>query len=86
MLESHGDRLKCVGCVIGGDGFRAVITRGALTGMALLMLSRKLPISFLSNVRSTVESMSRYVRIPSVDALSSTIEEIRSHIVSSSRA
>jgi hypothetical protein len=80
MLQSHGDRLKCVGCVVEGEGFKAAITRGVLSGMVLLMRNRQSPISFFSNVRSAAQWMAGYVQIPSVDALASIVEDIRSKI------
>jgi hypothetical protein len=81
MLESHGNRLTCVGVVVEGEGFRAAITRGVLSGMVLLMRNRKSPISFFSNVRSTAKWMSTHVEIPSVDYVASIVEEVRSNIM-----
>jgi hypothetical protein len=78
MLESHGERLKYVACVIEGEGFRTAINRGALAGMILLRRNRTLPISVFSNVRSAVQWMGQFAEIPSVDALTSSIEHIRS--------
>jgi hypothetical protein len=81
MLESHDNRLICVGVVVEGEGFRAAITRGVLSGMVLLMRNRKSPISFFSNVRSTAKWMSTLVEIPSVEVLATTVEVIRSNIM-----
>lgn len=42
MINAHGDRLRCLACVIEGSGFRAALTRSALSGIALLMARREL--------------------------------------------
>lgn len=42
MIDAHGDRLRCLACVIEGSGFRAALTRSALSGIALLIARREL--------------------------------------------
>jgi hypothetical protein len=81
MLEGHAERLRCVGMVIEGEGFRAAITRGVLSGMLLLMPHRKANISFFPNTRPAATWMKNYVEIASPDALATTVEEIRSRIL-----
>ena len=81
MLEGHAERLRCVGIVVEGEGFRAAITRGVLSGMVLLMLHRKANISFFPTARSAAAWMKGYVEIASVDALASTVEDIRARIL-----
>jgi hypothetical protein len=83
MLQAHGDRLNCVACVIEGQGFRASVARGVVSGMLLMTRHRHSPVSFPPNVRAGATWMSEYVRIPSVDALTSTVEEIRARILPS---
>jgi hypothetical protein len=80
MVLSHAERLKCVACVIEGEGFKAAITRGALSGMVLLLRNRKTQISFFANVRSGAQWMSKYIEIPSAEELVSTVETIRSRL------
>jgi hypothetical protein len=83
MLKSHGERLCCVGCVIEGNGFRAAITRGVLSGMILLMRNSKSKVSFFADVPSAAGWMGTYVDLPSVDALTSIVAGIRAELVQS---
>lgn len=39
MVADLGKRLRCVACVIEGEGFRAATTRSVLAGMTLLLRS-----------------------------------------------
>jgi hypothetical protein len=41
MINSHGNRLACLACVIEGSGFRAALTRSTLSGIALLLARRE---------------------------------------------
>jgi serine/threonine-protein kinase len=81
MLQSHGNRLSCVGCVVEGEGFKAAITRGVLSGMLLIMRNKKSHISFFPKVHAAAEWMSLRVWIPSPAALTSIVEDVRSRIV-----
>lgn len=42
MINSHGQRLRHVACVIEGSGFRAAVTRSALSAIARLTSRREL--------------------------------------------
>jgi|HubBroStandDraft_6_1064221.scaffolds.fasta_scaffold70676_2 hypothetical protein len=83
MLKSHGESLRCVGCVIEGNGFRAAITRGVLSGMILLMRNSKSKVSFFADVPSAAAWMGAYVNLPSVDALTSMVKGIRAELIES---
>jgi hypothetical protein len=78
MVKAHAERLRCVACVIEGEGFRAAITRGALTGIMLLIRSSNPPIKFFSTITAAASWMHASVDMPSVDALSAIVAELRS--------
>ena len=60
MVAQHGDRLKCIACVIEGDGFKAALTRSVLSGIALLVANRHAPLAFFSNVHQAGTWMRRH--------------------------
>jgi hypothetical protein len=78
MVLSHGERLSCVACVIEGEGFRAAVTRGALSGMVLLLRNRKSRISFFSKIPEAARWMSGMLPMESADAFTAIVEHIRS--------
>lgn len=80
MILVHGDRLKCTACVIEGQGFLAAINRGALTGMILLALKRRSPITVFATVTDGIHWMSEQMALPPVGDLISTVEYIRSRL------
>jgi hypothetical protein len=49
MVAGLGKRLRCVACVIEGEGFRAATTRSVLAGMALLLRSSGPAIRIVAN-------------------------------------
>ena len=79
MIQVHANTLKCVGCVMEGEGFRAAINRGAFAGMVLLLRDRKLPISVFARIEPAVEWMAKHLQIRSTRALCANIEHIRTH-------
>jgi hypothetical protein len=80
MVLSHGSRLRCLAAVIEGEGFMAAINRGAVTGMVLLAMGRKVPISVFATVRQASIWMGQYISLPPPDELTLTVEYIRSRI------
>ncbi|WP_394849847.1 hypothetical protein LZC95_20620 [Pendulispora brunnea] len=76
---SHGAHLKCTGVVIEGEGFRAAITRGVLSGMALL-LSRKVQAMAFSDTLSALKWMRSYVPIGPIDRPTTFIEQVRQEL------
>jgi hypothetical protein len=78
MVVAHGERIKCVACVIEGKGFRAGLNRGILMGMSLFLPHPKLTYSFFSTVRSAVDWMGRYVPLPSSTDTALEVERARS--------
>ncbi|WP_394839131.1 hypothetical protein LVJ94_19780 [Pendulispora rubella] len=79
MVMSHGDHLKCTGVVIEGEGFRAAITRGVLSGMALL-LSRKVQAMAFSDTFSALKWMRNYVPVGPIERGTSFIEQVRKEL------
>jgi hypothetical protein len=80
MILSHGEQLKCVACVMEGEGFRVAINRSALSGMILLLRNRKSPVSVFAKVPEAVRWMSEHIEIPAIGELVSTVENIRSYL------
>jgi hypothetical protein len=77
MVASHGDRLKCVAGVIEGNGFRAAVTRSALSTITLFITNRKAPISYFSNTTAAVRWMTGYMLINSSVHLIAEVERLR---------
>lgn len=78
MILSHEERLKCVACVIEGQGFMAAVNRGALAGMVLLLRNRKTEVSIFPRVTEASRWMSQHVGIPPVGEFVETVEGLRS--------
>jgi hypothetical protein len=76
MVASHGEKLKCVACVIEGTGFRAAVGRSVLSGMALLFGRRETPLSFFANASAAARWMAQYVKINPLEVAKS-VETIR---------
>ena len=76
MVASHGEKLKCVACVIEGTGFRAAVGRSVLSGMALVFGQRKAPLSFFSSVDAATRWMKQYVELDTTRFVSS-VERVR---------
>jgi hypothetical protein len=77
MIQAHAGHLKCVACVMEGEGFKAAINRGAFAGMVLLLRDRKLPVSVFAKVDAAADWMSRHMEIRSTRSLVAGVEEIR---------
>src|SRR5258708_39793333 len=77
MVASHGERLKCVACVIEGEGFVASINRGALASMVLLVRNRKSPMSVFANVQVAARWMAQYIELPAPGDFTAIINDIR---------
>jgi hypothetical protein len=80
MVVEHGDKVKCVACVVEGDGFRSAINRGALTGMVLLQRGKLPPFSIFASVPEATPWVARHLSIHSADELTSAVELIRSRM------
>jgi hypothetical protein len=78
MIQEQGARLKCVAVVIEGNGFRAAITRGVISGMALL-LPRRQPSSAFTTVRSALTWVQQYVPVEA-GQLATDIEKERASL------
>jgi hypothetical protein len=76
MIADHGDALKCVAVVIEGEGFRAAITRGVISGMALLH-PRRTPGASFSNIGEALGWIHLRVPLQSILTFSKKIEEGR---------
>jgi hypothetical protein len=77
MIASHGARLKCVAVVIEGEGFGAAITRGVISGMALLH-TRQTPADSFSDVRTALRWIHDYIPIETIaHVVAARVEELR---------
>jgi hypothetical protein len=86
MIGEHQDRLRCVGVVIEGEGFRAAITRGVLSGMVLLLPNRKVPVSYLSSVAEAAGWMGGHFPIPSPQSFGVGVGRVRAQLSAWSNA
>jgi hypothetical protein len=80
MIMDHGDRVKCVACVVEGNGFRSAINRGALTGMVLLQRGKLPPLNIFANVPDATSWFARHLRGHSASDLTSAVGLIRSRV------
>jgi hypothetical protein len=79
MVASHGERLKCVACVIEGTGFRAAVGRSVLSGMVLLFGQRKTPLSFFANTSTATQWMGKFVKLNPIDVVRN-VETVRKQL------
>jgi hypothetical protein len=77
MLLAHGEKLRCVACVIEGTGFKAAVTRSALSGISLLIMNRKAPISYFANTQAAAVWINGHVSLDSVQRLVAEVENLR---------
>ena len=77
MIQSHEDRLCCTACVIEGTGFKAAVTRSALSSISLLIANRKAPISYFATVQQAGHWMNKLVPIASIPQLATSVENLR---------
>ena len=52
LVTGYGKQLRCVACVVEGDGFRAAIWRSALSSMVLLAPARAFEVKFTATVNA----------------------------------
>jgi hypothetical protein len=77
MIAAHGERLRCVACVIEGEGFKTAINRGALAGMVLLLRNKKTAVSVFATVREALVWMSRYLEVRPMADFAANVDYIR---------
>jgi hypothetical protein len=82
MIMAHGDRLKCVACVIEGKGFRAAVNRGALAGMVLLLRNKKTLVSVFATAREGSHWVSKHLELRALTELEAAVEQVRSSLPS----
>jgi hypothetical protein len=78
MVDSHGERLRCLGCVVEGDGFMASVARGAVGAILLVRSHRKTPVRIVATVPLAVSWVAEHMEIPSVSELERAVEQLRS--------
>lgn len=80
MISVHGDRLKCVACVMEGEGFKTAINRGALAGMVLLLRNKKTAVSVFATVTEAAVWMGKHMGSRPKDEIVSVVDHIRSQL------
>jgi hypothetical protein len=83
MINAHGDRLKCVACVMEGQGFLNAVNRGALAGMVLLLRNKKTSVSVFATVKEATEWMRKHLALTA--DFGASVEHLRSTLPSQSR-
>jgi len=78
MVLGHGERLKCVACVIEGEGFSTAVHRGVLAGMVLLLRNLKSAVSVFAKVDDAARWMGQFNARPHGEELASIVEQVRS--------
>jgi hypothetical protein len=78
MVDSYGERLSCLGCVVEGDGFVASVARGAVGAILLVRRSRKPPVKIAATVHLAAAWMAGHAEVPSAHELERAVEELRS--------
>jgi hypothetical protein len=80
MILDQLDRVRCVACVIEGDGFVASINRSALSAMMMLAGPQKTPFSVFARIGEAAIWTRRHVDIGSTDGFVSAVEHVRSYL------
>jgi hypothetical protein len=81
MIAEHESSLRCVGVVIEGEGFRAAVTRGVLSGMVLLLPNRKVPVSYASTVGEATNWIGQYFPVQSTASFVTAVARVRAQLV-----
>ena len=61
MVRRHQAALRCIACVVEGEGFRNAVARSALSAMALLVRARTAPLKILGSLGEAATWMLRHV-------------------------
>ena len=80
MVEAHGPRLRCLAVVIEGEGFRAAVNRGVITGLILFARHIHCPVSVFSDVRDAAAWMQKHLALPPVEDVAAAVEAVRARL------
>jgi hypothetical protein len=80
MIAAHESSLRCIACVVEGTGFVSAVARSALSGMALLLGSRKVPLSVFGTVRASTTWMAPRVDLRDASLLARSVESMRAEL------
>jgi hypothetical protein len=81
MIIDHGERIVCVGCVIEGSGFRAAITRAALSGITF-MIRTPAPIKFFITPHLAAKWVASQMPVGQPEEFVQNVERLRDQFVS----
>lgn len=77
MVSAHGSRLRCIACVVEGEGFKAAINRGALAAMTMLLPKKVTDISVFSRAADATSWVANHVQNARADSLVADVEAVR---------
>lgn len=80
MVIDHGERISCVGCVIEGSGFRAAITRTALSGITF-MIRTPAPIKFFVTPQEAAAWIATRMTVEHPERFAENVERVREYFV-----
>lgn len=80
MIRELQAQLRCVACVVEGTGFVHALGRSALSGMALLLGRRSVPVSVFATVGAAATWMAPHVSIHDSRWVSDAVESLRASL------
>jgi hypothetical protein len=80
MVKDHGERIMCVGCVIEGSGFRAAITRTALSGITF-MIRTPAPIKFFVTPKEAAAWVASRMTVERPERFADDVERVRGYFI-----
>jgi len=80
MIRSHQPELRCIACVVEGSGFVNAVSRSALSGIALLLGTRKVPFSVFGTIAAATTWMVPHIDMRDAAALARHVESIRAEL------
>jgi hypothetical protein len=80
MISELQRKLRCIACVVEGTGFRNAVARSALSGMALILGRRTVPLSVFGTVGASTTWMVPHIDTRDAGGLAHFVEAIRREI------
>jgi hypothetical protein len=80
MVRANQTGLRCIACVVEGTGFKNAIARSALSGIALLLGTRQVPVSVFGTVNAASTWMAPHVDMRDSVAIAAAVEAVRAEI------
>lgn len=78
MVQAHRGKLRCVACVVEGNGFKAATNRGVLSGMALLLDKERFSqIGVFATVDQAAPWMAKHIKLAPTVSLPYSVGQLR---------